>query len=129
MNQPDHKGIASIRIGGKTYRLQYTFDDIADADQIWGRSVLQNLSEDPQNFALLRVLFFVGARGTTPHVRRMSEIKGLISFDNLAEVAEAVSTAIAASMPRKKDDEESEVEDEDDELGELEAPPLITKGC
>lgn len=107
----DVKGAAHVVLGGKPFTIRYTLNDLADADQHYGKSILRAFQEEPSDFNILRLLFYFGAR-PSKHFRTPREAFEFVTFADLEQIGEAIGAALIAAFPTPEEKEEPEDEPE-----------------
>lgn len=99
------KGFVSLPIDGKSIKLRFGFNELADAEELLGRPVSEILNQDRMGLNEIRVLLFVGSQGA---FRSKSAAGSAITMDNIQQVAEAIGEALQAAFPQQEGEQEGE---------------------
>lgn len=100
MTEANAKGEVSITLeeGQDPYVLSFTFDDIADADDLAQRSIMREFAQGDFRQSTLRILFYVGARPDS-RLQTPQQVRGKITMANFGRVSDAVIAAYNAAFP------------------------------
>lgn len=91
------KGHATLRIEEEDYRLRFGFSEIADADEYLGKSIIQALQDDPNNFHLVRVAFYFATREGNKSIRSVKQAGKVLEKADMEEAGNALFEAMKAS--------------------------------
>jgi hypothetical protein len=106
---PAHaKGYVSLAVGGKSIKLRYDFNALADAEEILGKPVHQVFQDGQTGLREIRTLLFVGSQGVFRTPREAGAV--LTSPEILQEVSEAIGEALSAAFGMKQEDAAGEAE-------------------
>jgi hypothetical protein len=92
---------ATLTLGGKTYKLGYDFNKIADTEREAGCNLLHGLA-DIANISApqLRGLFLAAIRAADPKsTMTIQQAGSLIRFETIIPVSEALAESILLSVP------------------------------
>ena len=107
MPEANPKGEVTLQLDGhdEPFKLSFTFDDFADADELLGRPVLGDLSGGGVRLSTIRTLLYVGAR-PDKRIPAPEAVRGLISFKNIKRVSDAVMESANAALAEGSDPDE-----------------------
>jgi hypothetical protein len=95
---------ADLKLAGKTYRLVYSFNAIAEAEHVAGCNLLAGLESLRDLTALqLRGLLYAAMSVADPKIT-IEQAGSLVRLDTIEPITEALGKAYQLSMPAKRAD-------------------------
>lgn len=105
MPEANPKGEVSLEIDGfdEPFTLTFSFDDMADADELLGRSLIGELRDIENNGDIrmdtIRSLLYITARPDS-RIPSPKQTRGIITFDTMEQVTAAVLNTIYENLPQ-----------------------------